>query len=741
MGNQNSASLIENKNHKELQMTVNKIAKKYILTQTFKDMESLGNNLKDTNSSCDKITIFTKDILDEFLNDRQVEYLYQQTHDGKEVNVIQNDKLVYIHDDSIKKVKEKKSKLMKKRMCIGIAKYYVDIARIFAAISKTINIDFTYTTISGEVEEKPFYENTESQDNTLSSKKKYSNFCERKLQNILNVIVRENNNVEGERNKNSVRIKVGLCENKNVHFLDKNVENGIKELENLYYDKYNYSDGMYTDRSPRQEKKYKEDIKKIYTLFYNTTPSSKSIEKFSDIKLPTLSKGICGSNESIEVSTKDKQYQAFINSIKNYYKVQYKIKDKLLKILLKIFAIRKTKNGEEEIILHPTLNDNTLQLLKETTQIHVLEYYMQCETQYQNILEAYEALLIHIRVNTIDSRERENQAEQFKSETFDELDEEVKKDDKIHPAAITIKGDHEINKDKAHPASISSFTTKPDSDSSSSTSNSSKCKDKYKIQFHRDEHEGDEKEGIHYSGFYAINNALQYNAIHFNNYMINEHIWDESDKTIKQIEINEFLTKIQMEANANGITSNNYLSYYVEKLKTKGIPISEELIQRVKSADADTYISSNTPRFMIELLLKELLLTTKCFTNEFKLFNESNAKELIYNSNKIKGVIILQNETNHYYFSLKPLSEEERKMCNPSYTYIMFDSKNNRKTLLTNTDLESTYMTQNELEKKYKLSSDPDKRKKVIDRFKRLHLKLYNKMHMVIHEKNEYPDL
>lgn len=754
MGNQNSGSLFKNKNHKELQMTVNQIAKKYILSQTFKDMEALGKNLKDTNSSCDKITIFTKDILNEYLNDRQVEYLHQQTHDGKEVNVIQDDKLIYIHDDSIKKVKDKKSKLTKKRMCIGIAKYYVDIARIFAAISKTVNIDFTYTTISGEVEEKPFYENSDDlKDSTLSSKKQYTNFCERRIKNVLNVIVRENNKINTNMNQTGgdksdvVRIKVGLCENKNIHFLDKNIENGIKELDALYYDRYNYSDGTYTERSPKQDKKYKEDVKKIYTLFYNNRSPDKSISSFSDIKMPTFSKGKCNSNESIEVSTNDKKYKLFVKSISTYYDEQHKLKDGLLTILFNIFAKRSTRDGKEEIILHPQLNENRLQEIKQETQMQILQYYMHCEKHYQNILEVYEALLIHIGVVTIGAREREREAREFRESSFDEWTEKKDKKEKvdkveeiveegIHPAAI--KKDHEKypTTGKIHPAAIP--TDSSSSTAKSSTSNSSKCKNNYKIQYHQDKEQEDTEEKYKYSGYYAINNALQYNAIYYYNFMINQDIWSEEKPNGKNIELQHFLNEKQTEARDIEKDDGKYLLYYANTLeKRKRAYISDDLKQRIGSADVNNYTSSKTPKFMIELLLKEILQTSGCYIGGFKKFDENTAHELENKPDKIKGIVVCKDEVNYYYYALKPLSKKEKELCG-QYTYILFDSKNNEKILLTNTDLKCTYMEKNEIMDQYSYAGDEGKLKQMKSRLDVLHPKLFKKEHLIIYEKNNY---
>ena len=49
--------------------------------------------------------------------------------------------------------------------------------------------------------------------------------------------------------------------------LDKEV--GIPELEELYFDKYNYKNGSFDEMTPETKKVYEKDVKEFYKVFTN----------------------------------------------------------------------------------------------------------------------------------------------------------------------------------------------------------------------------------------------------------------------------------------------------------------------------------------------------------------------------------------------------------------------------------------------------------------------------------------
>ena len=143
MGNQQSGSgggeaKLDSKKKKDLFQVVNFIASNYILTQSFEDMEAL----KDP-KYCDKMILVTSDVLRKYLTNRDIKYLAQKMRAGEEVNEMTTDDVLFLKRDHLDDI-DVKNTTTKRRMCIGIAKYYVKVAHIFSAIMMTINPSFSY---------------------------------------------------------------------------------------------------------------------------------------------------------------------------------------------------------------------------------------------------------------------------------------------------------------------------------------------------------------------------------------------------------------------------------------------------------------------------------------------------------------------------------------------------------------------------------------------------------------------
>ena len=115
------------------------VAANLILTQDFQDLQKLSSP-----EYCDKLVIVTSDVLNNYLDTKDVEYLHQKMEGTTEINQMRKEKLTYFEKDNIGKL-DLKSPLEKKRACIGIAKSYVKVAHLFSAIMTVINPVYTYT--------------------------------------------------------------------------------------------------------------------------------------------------------------------------------------------------------------------------------------------------------------------------------------------------------------------------------------------------------------------------------------------------------------------------------------------------------------------------------------------------------------------------------------------------------------------------------------------------------------------
>jgi hypothetical protein len=137
-----------NKEFENFYDIVDFIATYYILTMDFKSLSKLSEK-----EYCDKLVIITSDIFQKHFNDKEITFLAQRVKGGVEVNEISKERVMFINKDNLDSLdisNDAQKSIRKKRVCIGIAKFYVKIAHIFAAIVMTINPIYTYKDNEGK---------------------------------------------------------------------------------------------------------------------------------------------------------------------------------------------------------------------------------------------------------------------------------------------------------------------------------------------------------------------------------------------------------------------------------------------------------------------------------------------------------------------------------------------------------------------------------------------------------------
>ena len=703
MGNKTSIESSEYKEHENLKKHVNKIASKYILTQTFQDMKNLAEHVESSKdgtgdkaltNGCSKLTIFTEDLLDQYLNNRDVAYLFQETHKNENVNIIKEDKLMYIYDDTIKNIKKKKSTLTKKRMCNGIAKYYIDIASIFAAIASSVDINTSGSKVlsSSDVAKKMDMLGHDTNDsdkkkNDINRANEYTNYCSRRIKSIENLIIHDKD--RGVSNKETIQISNSYKQVKE-NFLKYN--DGLSELDALYYDQYSLKNGKYTSMSPKQRKKYTDDVKLMYSLFYknNKQPISFDNMEFKDIIIPEKNIGNTNKSTNVTINKNNKHFIKFYKAIVAYYNEMKAFKQKLLKnVLFKLFVIRETRGGREEITINPSLTNDGLGRLKEETRTILFDMYMQCEKKYQLILDYYETLLIKIGVDTSYARELE------KDEIKAGVDKFIR--DKSEPSIEEMKKYEE--KESEEKKTIKS------------------CKDYYKFQ--HPEHDNN------YSGFYAIQNALQYDYLKKYDELDNNNKWTEDSHY--KVDLYELLDDtFTVETYINNHKNSDKAKTLIEGLKLDKMNTFKDLVN-VESIDER----------MIIFLLKQ---NPKLYILSFEKYSSNNdIMRFIQEENYGFGMIIKLEETGtgkSDYIALLRINKEE-ELCK-KYKYIIFDSRKKEKLLLKNNEIDLIYISVNDHMGKYDLSSfDEEQIKKYKSYCEKLHRRLNGKKFLVLRNKKD----
>jgi hypothetical protein len=368
MGNSSSSSKIsendnDNKNQNFTKLSqsnalfirkLNEIASTYILEQNFQDMIRLSNP-----EYCHDLVVMTSEILNQSYDDSQINYAYHVIYKkGQSARENTNTGEEPLYADALK------SKEVKTKMCINIAKYYVKIAHLFAAIMTTLNPVFSWKTSAsskraitrpagegaadeaadeagegaadeakdesieeekGEKGEKPEKE-MEIKYSTLQEKHDIStmakdvkvenlNFCNSRISDLMDMddissLIDGTNTIEGSNGESIIKIKPRICSsslnnNNEGYTRQKSVYDlpGFSELSRLYFDKYNSSKKRFDRMSKESENEKKRNVALLYTLFTGNKNPPKDIKSFRDIPLHSFADTIECDNPNSALNT------------------------------------------------------------------------------------------------------------------------------------------------------------------------------------------------------------------------------------------------------------------------------------------------------------------------------------------------------------------------------------------------------------------------------------------------------
>uniref|UniRef100_A0A6C0JJJ0 Uncharacterized protein n=1 Tax=viral metagenome TaxID=1070528 RepID=A0A6C0JJJ0_9ZZZZ len=375
MGNTISSSVNEQNNMESLASQIDDIAVHYILTQNTIDLLRLSDK-----EYYDNLIILTSSVIEKKLNNLELGFLDQR--------IIGKKKII----DSIDIIPA--SNKLKDKVIFNISKFYIKIIMIYSAIATTIDPQYSYEDESGA--KKSFYlKDIDAYKNipknvrpVLIQLSNPMNLCRKRLSILKNKL---DDNVDGE----YVKINPGekLCSMSTTNVLTDEV--GIKELDLLYYDIFDYETKTWNKRSKKMKQKYHKDLTLFYQIFTGKKDKPSSIKSFHDIELldmTTLSSCndsrfsqdilILKSNELI------KEYIQKINLIENYTK---NYRNKLISLLKELFVV-KIKDNETQYSINPELTlDHVLFIEAETRDI-ILNLYTTCEKYFIQALIIFEKI-------------------------------------------------------------------------------------------------------------------------------------------------------------------------------------------------------------------------------------------------------------------------------------------------------------------------------------------------------------
>jgi hypothetical protein len=408
--NSNTKAPTINENAPDLKLNsfydvIDYIATHYILTMDFKSLSKLSEK-----AYCDKLIILTSDIIQKNFNDMEVTYLAQRIKNGLEVNELKTENVSFVTKDGIDGLdisNDEKKSLKKKRVCIGIAKFYVKIAHLFAAIVMTINPVYTYKDNTGHTVKVGLMEKDTIPKGT--EKKLYKlNICDNRIRALKRGTDNSGNSTSNTTANTTANTNVTLqpkiCDvNITKTGIEKTLadEPGIPELMDLYLDdKYDFSNGAFTGMSDKTREQFMKDLQQFYTAFTGNEIMPKNITKFSDIKLHDYSKipGCQGDNPILNakycVNKKDRLFIEYAENIRQMIKTASENQSKLLTVINDLFTyVIDPYSGKKVIRVNPLLNDELLQKSVEKTRKLIIDLYVRCETDYVKGVKLYEAIV------------------------------------------------------------------------------------------------------------------------------------------------------------------------------------------------------------------------------------------------------------------------------------------------------------------------------------------------------------
>jgi hypothetical protein len=409
MGNNNSKP---NQSIQDSGQIIDYIATHYILTMDFQSLVKLYDK-----EYCNNLVVLTSNIIDKYFNPLEINYLAQRIKNGVEVNEMVKDKIIFFNQQNIDKL-NLQNPLKKKRVCIGIAKFYIKIAHIFAAINMTINPVYIYKNANGEVIKTPLYNKAEIPPNVPKQIIKL-NICDDRIKSLnrgqeemdqLNKNLSSSNNAKI--NKTEINIHPNICDFNIDHETLMN-EPGIPELVELYYDdNFDYNTGKFLQMSEQSRKDYEKDLLIFYNVFSgnNATILPSNIKSFNDIKLKNYhNTADCqGSNvllnQDFKGSASNKLFYQYAENIKKMVKNANDNQKALLTIINKLFVYtfldnelnqnqNQNQKKDKQIRINPKLTEETLQEIVVEARNLIMKLYLTCEIDYTNGIKIYEAII------------------------------------------------------------------------------------------------------------------------------------------------------------------------------------------------------------------------------------------------------------------------------------------------------------------------------------------------------------
>ena len=400
--NTNSIKSIDKNNLIDI---VDHIAVEFILKQNMIDMIRFTDK-----EYYDNLIILTSSILKNQLTDLEIGILQDRvlnttnndTNNTNNKNSLNNtntnnNHIYFTTSNDLKSITLSNEKEKKKALKI-ISKFYIKIMTIFSAITSVMDPQYVYEDENGikqyfQLKDFNSYKmiNKETQNIQLYQLYNPISLVNKRLTILKNKINQNSNDEQVTLNPGEMFCEMGKSSNNN----ELNNEIGLKELDLLYYDVYDYETNSWAKRSEKMERKYNKDVTRFYQIFTGKKTKPSNVKSFKDIETLQYHKLYRCQNKDfykdVVINKSDALFVKYMKKIENIENTVSLYKKKLVKILKSIF-VSLNSNGESNIVLNPSITLNEIIKLQEQSKDCILNIYSNCEKYFIEALLIYEEI-------------------------------------------------------------------------------------------------------------------------------------------------------------------------------------------------------------------------------------------------------------------------------------------------------------------------------------------------------------